>query len=94
MKGPVLFLFFALLICSGTLSGQDKRAFLMSSAPLPENRSVLRNNASKNPLFSPYKLPQGAIFCRMEEHLWRKYNVWFKLRAGNDEMYRKLIGSK
>jgi hypothetical protein len=41
------------------------------------------------PVFKPYR-PQ-AFFCRMEEKVHARYNVWIKLRTGSDETYRKLI---
>jgi hypothetical protein len=49
--------------------------------------------SNKTPLFVKYELPKGAVFCRMEEKLWHKFNVWIKLRAGSDEMYRQLIST-
>jgi len=32
-----------------------------------------------------------AFFCKMEDKLHARLNVWVKLRAGNDEMYRMMI---
>ncbi len=61
-----------------------KPGFMMASKPSSLN----------NPLFIKHELPQGAIFCRMEEQLWHKFNVWIKIRAGSDEMYRKLIETR
>ncbi|MGZ3884259.1 MAG: hypothetical protein ACXVPQ_07895 [Bacteroidia bacterium] len=50
--------------------------------------------ADKLPVFAKYELPKGAVFCRMEEKIWHKLNVWIKLRAGNDEMYMRLINNQ
>ncbi len=35
-----------------------------------------------------------ALFCRMENKLHKQLNVWVKLRAGNDDDYRKLCGQR
>ena len=32
-----------------------------------------------------------AFFCKMENRFRDKFNVWIKIRAGNDDEYRKLI---
>ena len=34
------------------------------------------------------KLP---VFCAMEDKLYKRLNVWIKLRTGSDEYYRTLI---
>jgi hypothetical protein len=36
-------------------------------------------------------LRHTAIFCLMEDKLYTRFNIWIKLRAGNDEIYRKQI---
>ncbi len=33
-----------------------------------------------------------ALFCRMENKVHQQLNMWVKLRAGNDDDYRKLCG--
>lgn len=32
-----------------------------------------------------------AFFCLMEDKVYSKLNIWVKLRAGSDEIYRKMI---
>lgn len=34
---------------------------------------------------------QKPVFCKMEDKLNKRFNVWILLRAGSDEEYRKLI---
>jgi hypothetical protein len=34
-----------------------------------------------------------AFFCVMEDKVYSKLNVWIKLRAGSDEIYRKMIAT-
>ena len=35
-----------------------------------------------------------ALFCRMENKMHKQLNIWVKLRAGNDDDYRKLCGQR
>ena len=42
---------------------------------------------SANPLHINCQLPKGAIFCRMEDALYKKFNIWIKFRMGNDDRY-------
>ena len=93
MEAPVLTFFVMLCLASKPLIGQGIQPVLPGFKPTFEKGLFLSQNQAKSPVFEPYKLPKGAIFCRMEASVWRKTNVWIKLRAGNDEMYRKLIGA-
>jgi hypothetical protein len=34
-----------------------------------------------------YTLPKGAIFCRMEDALYKRFNIWIKFRMGTDDRY-------
>ncbi|HXP50989.1 MAG TPA: hypothetical protein VN922_13605 [Bacteroidia bacterium] len=34
-----------------------------------------------------YSLPKGAIFCRMEDALHQRFNIWIKFRMGDDDRY-------
>lgn len=34
-----------------------------------------------------YTLPKAAIFCRMEEAVYKRYNFLFKIRMGSDDRY-------
>lgn len=36
----------------------------------------------------------SALFCRMENKVHKQLNMWVKLRAGNDDDYRKLCGQR
>ena len=37
----------------------------------------------------PYR--HEALFCKMEDQIHHKLNVWIIFRAGSDEWYRKLL---
>ena len=37
------------------------------------------------------EVPKLAFFCNMENKFRNRFNVYLKLRAGNDDMYRSLI---
>jgi hypothetical protein len=39
----------------------------------------------------PFK--HEAFFCRMEDKLHARFNVWLTLRAGSDESYRQMIAN-
>jgi hypothetical protein len=34
-----------------------------------------------------YSLPKGAIFCRMEDALHQRFNIWLKFRMGSEDKY-------
>ncbi|HXB12318.1 MAG TPA: hypothetical protein VNZ45_10050 [Bacteroidia bacterium] len=34
-----------------------------------------------------YALPKGAIFCRMEDALHQRFNIWLKFRMGSEDKY-------
>ncbi len=49
--------------------------------------SFEKNN---NQHYFHYEIPQGAIFCRMENSLRNTFNIWIKIRAGTDESYSEI----
>jgi len=67
---------------SNKLSLVNSPAFLLSS-------EKERNNIS---MFLP-SIKHTAFFCLMEDKVYSKLNVWIKLRAGSDEIYRKMIAT-
>jgi len=67
---------------SNKLSQVNSPAFLLSS-------EKERNNIS---MFLP-SIKHTAFFCVMEDKVYSKLNVWIKLRAGSDEIYRKMIAT-
>jgi hypothetical protein len=48
---------------------------------LPANRSFVLH----------YQPPKPAFFCGMEDKFRDRFNIFLKLRAGNDESYMKMI---
>jgi len=53
---------------------------------------LVGNSESVSLLSSPlqpikYILSKGAIFCRMEDALYKHFNVWIKVRMGTDDRY-------
>jgi hypothetical protein len=60
----------------------NSSAFLVS----PEKK----NNTIS--VFLP-SIKHTAFFCVMEDKVYGKLNVWIKLRAGSDEIYRKMIAT-
>ena len=60
----------------------DQPAFLLSSVKEKNDIQMM---------LSP--LTHVAFFCKMEDRVYNKLNVWIKLRAGSDEIYRKMIAT-
>jgi hypothetical protein len=61
-----------------------------TSSPLSlKNPIKERNNIHL--VISPLK--HEAFFCKMEDKVYSKLNIWVTLRAGNDDIYRKLIAT-
>lgn len=58
---------------------------------LTRNYSVIKIENSFSEVHSSVKRP---LFCRMEDNLHKRFNVWIVLRAGSDDEYRKLIAPK
>ncbi len=60
---------------------------------LPNSFLSLKNSVKeKNGIhivITPIK--HEAFFCKMEDMVYSKLNIWITLRAGNDDIYRKLI---
>jgi hypothetical protein len=38
-----------------------------------------------SPLVFNNSIPRGAVFCRMENVVFEKYNFWFKIHAGSGD---------
>jgi len=51
--------------------------------------STEKENNNISIILPPVK--HTAFFCVMEDKVYSKLNVWIKLRAGSDEIYRKMI---
>ncbi|MGZ3942103.1 MAG: hypothetical protein ACXVOH_08505 [Bacteroidia bacterium] len=62
-------------------SGGSSYLFSCKTNLLPEQKITLRVQPLKH----------EAFFCKMEDKLHNRFNVWLTLRAGSDESYRKLI---
>lgn len=66
---------------------KDKKSKILLASQLPCN-AFSQNKLYFNPSLIISKQP---IFCRMEDKLHQRFNVWIKLRTGSDEYYRSLI---
>lgn len=80
---------------------QDK-VFSFSNC-VPKNLLTFRFNSV--PLMNTYsgstaniyiktQLPKLPFFCNMEEKCRNRFNVFLKIRAGNDESYERMIRNK
>ena len=62
----------------------DNKPFLDFSNTVKEKNDI-------NIIITPIK--HEAFFCKMEDKVYSKLNIWITLRAGNDDIYRKLIAA-
>jgi hypothetical protein len=67
---------------TGSLFHTTSNSFL--SSPMQESNAICMR-------LSP--LTHVAFFCKMEDKVYNRLNVWIKLRAGSDEIYRKMIAT-
>ena len=66
------------------LNSFNNKPFLPLSKPVKEKNDI-------HIVISPIK--HEAFFCKMEDKVYSKLNIWITLRAGNDDIYRKLIAA-
>src|SRR3954468_6998039 len=64
-----------------------------SSRPLNFS-STLQPNLTDRSFLSSVQSGKKPMFCRMEDNLCKRFNVWIVMRAGSDEDYKKLISIK
>ena len=91
-----IFLFFIVFLASRVFAQADPSFLHFKNNHLNTNYkplfalsapSILVRTEYNFKLSSPIKKP---VFCRMEDKLCNKFNVWLQLRAGSDQDYRKL----
>lgn len=93
-----LLITYSLLLITYNLVAQNKItatriiAPALFSHPAQGNRLLFTqtNTAAVKPLpnyIYNYVLPKGAIFCRMEDALHSRFNIWIKFRMGDDDRY-------
>ncbi|HEV7229917.1 MAG TPA: hypothetical protein VGO45_01235 [Bacteroidia bacterium] len=52
---------------------------------------VINYSTSLTPFVFDPSVPKGAVFCRMENNICFHYNIWLKIRAGDVDMYHRMI---
>lgn len=54
-----------------------------------EAKPVMKNKTANPLIFKNIKstLPKAAVFCRMEDALHKHFNIWIKVRMGDDDRY-------
>jgi hypothetical protein len=60
----------------------------------PLNFSSSANVITQNYFLIQPQLGKKPMFCRMEDNLHKRFNIWIVMRAGGDEEYRKLIDER
>lgn len=51
----------------------------------------INHSMSLTPFVFDPSVPKGAVFCRMENNICFHYNIWLKIRAGDVDMYHRMI---
>jgi hypothetical protein len=69
----------------GTVQRETTPVFYSENRPLFFPMSNERTFAYPQEI--KYTLPKGAIFCRMEDALYKHLNVLIKVRMGTDDKY-------
>jgi len=97
MNRAVFIVFLLLVVSAGRTSAQQKLQFssFKFEASLPPATSSSLRLYTNTPLilYKPillhvnYTLPKAAIFCRMEDALYKHLNFWLKFRMGIDDRY-------
>jgi hypothetical protein len=88
---------FLLLFLAPFCSAQENRLFTQplfshtnySAKPIGIFNTYSFSSASPNvPSYRlNYELPKAAIFCWLEDVLYKHFNFWIKFRMGNDDRY-------
>ena len=52
----------------------------------PQSIAIVNNS-----FLSPTQSVKKPMFCRMEDNLHKRFNIWIVMRAGSDDEYKKLI---
>ncbi len=97
MNRAVFIVFIFLVVSVGRTSAQQKLQFssfkFKTSLPPATSSSIRLYTNAPLILYKPillhvnYTLPKAAIFCRMEDALYKRLNFWVKFRMGSDDRY-------
>jgi len=85
------------LIIFLNIEGNAQQLYFSNIAPRPTLTFTLFKPSSSQqqqvPLINAYScivtriIPKGAIFCRLEDALHKRFNFWIKFRMGTDDKY-------
>jgi hypothetical protein len=88
----------AILVSATTIAQQNNIHGRTIFQPLPQYSFINTTNIYSlkkpvtcsifnAPVHIQYSLPKGAIFCRMEDALHQHFNLWIKVRMGDNDYY-------
>ncbi len=78
---------FKLLECkSEVLNGKEK--------PILFFQNLQYHTVQTDLSFKPINTGKRPMFCKMEDDIHKRFNIWIVLRAGSDADYKKLIGQE
>lgn len=52
-----------------------------------------QGTAQNSPILKFEPVKHEAFFCKLEDRMYSKINIWVKFRAGSDEIYRQQIAT-
>lgn len=78
-----------LLECKSEILKPGRQHQQLNFSSTPQSIAIINNSFLKQT--QSVKKP---MFCRMEDNLHKRFNVWIVMRAGSDEEYKKLIEEK
>jgi|GEM_PF-2127042 len=88
---------FSVSLCAQTILSKPTflTAFSNKFSQINSSKSLFPVAGKENNAISMVlpSLKHTAFFCVMEDKVYSKLNIWIKLRAGSDEIYRKIIAT-
>lgn len=68
------------VVAQNCLAGDAYRMYLLSrSQQLYKHPKVCATNLPSARFIPAYQIPEGSVFCRMEDKLTRLTGIWFKV---------------
>ncbi len=75
--------------CKSEILKPGRQYQRLNFSSTPQSIAIANNSFLKQA--QPVKKP---MFCRMEDNLHKRFNVWIVMRAGSDDEHKKLIEEK
>jgi hypothetical protein len=81
-----------------TISKTENKAIPGFCEPFKKSGNFYYEASEIRNVFTPFLytnfIPEGAVFCRMENMVLEKYNFHIRIHAGDIDMYRRMIDER